>query len=149
MNINGNKSAGIKFATCRLCKKIYQTVDGDLCHKCGEKDTLKLLEVRAYINLYPNKNMTETAEANGITTNEVIRYLQEGSITMTPGLASEKLLNCSRCETPINTGIMCGRCRNHFNEDVLALKMENERNKLLDKGSGMHSSRSKDGRSRR
>ena len=144
-----SNSAGAGFAVCRLCGKVFQTIDGDLCHKCNEKDTLKQLEIKSYLNANPDSNMSQTAADNGITTADLIKYIEDGYIQMTAGLGTEKLLSCTRCGEPISIGIMCGKCRHDFNDGVFELKKESERNKFIDRGSGMHSRHLRDGRTRR
>jgi len=147
---NGKKTVigGMEYAFCRNCNKFIKLIDEYLCSECRDKDVLKQLQIMSYLNANPNSSITETANANGITTDELLRYIEDGHIIMTQGLKSEKLLSCTRCEQPINTGIMCDICRIEFNEGVRALKKESDKNKLFEKGLGMHNRQSRDGRKR-
>ncbi len=71
---------------CRHCGKIFLSEDNrKACRQCEEKDDALFSEIEAYLKKYPNSNAIQIAEGLGLTTMEIVSYIDEGRLVINRG----------------------------------------------------------------
>lgn len=75
---------------CKHCHKIFQSrFKRYACSECRKTDEDHFDEIESYLKEYPNSNALQISEALGITAFEVIHYMKEGRLNVSPGKISK------------------------------------------------------------
>ncbi len=71
---------------CKHCQKQYiSAVKGYCCNACKDIDNMRFAQIKAYLNAYPNSNAIQIAEALDIKAYVVLKYIDEGLLTVGRG----------------------------------------------------------------
>ena len=71
---------------CKHCQKQYFSLKkGYTCEDCKEIDKMYFEQIRAYLNVYPNSNAIQLSEALNIKATVILKYVDEGSLTISKG----------------------------------------------------------------
>ena len=142
----------MEYENCAKCGKVFLVTSGPMCETCAKEEEQVFQDLREYLDNNPNNSIATTSEETGIPIKKILKFLKEGRIELTPGVAAEGFLRCERCNVPITMGIMCGKCRAEYEkaaQEVMQEQNKKERNKR-DPGHGMHSmNTNNDGKTRR
>ncbi len=96
---------------CPDCGKIFNYNEIRMvCPECWEKNEEDFRAIREYLYENPNKNISEVAEATGISIEKIKKYLREDRLIAVNN-ASASLLDCQKCGKPISSGNYCEDCR--------------------------------------
>lgn len=75
-----------KASVCRFCGRPFITWTGGTCCKnCKDKEDLEFQAIVDYLKKYPNSNAIQIAEGMEISPFDVIRYIDEGRLTISKG----------------------------------------------------------------
>ena len=71
---------------CKHCQRQYVDVKKTYCcEKCKDIDYMRFEQIKAYLKNFPNSSAYQIADALGITAYTVLKYLEEGSLTVSKG----------------------------------------------------------------
>jgi hypothetical protein len=133
---------GVDYATCKLCRKIYRSIiDTHACPDCITADEILLKRIIEFVRENPNNTVMQTAIALETTPKKILEFIAGGDIELTPGLESEKLVDCTRCGKTINVGVLCEECKLEFRKTLIFKEQSKTENKTEIKGSLMRSRR--------
>jgi len=93
---------------CPKCGRLFNRVQARVCPACEKLEEEQFQQLRKYIEEEPFANITELADATGVPTKRILRYIREGRLEMSQGLMGE--LKCSQCGEPIEEGNFCSSC---------------------------------------
>lgn len=80
----------MKTCVCKHCGVIFQSmIQKYCCERCKEKDIEEFARIEEYLMKYPNSNAIQIAEGLGISTMEVVSYIDEGRLVMNNGSFKE------------------------------------------------------------
>ncbi|MCQ2506723.1 MAG: hypothetical protein MJ113_06065 [Lachnospiraceae bacterium] len=76
----------MKLCACRFCGKMFNhPYEVSVCSNCQDKNEEQFAKIIDYLKRYPNSNAIQIAKGLEISTNEVIRYIDEGRLTIVNG----------------------------------------------------------------
>ncbi len=74
---------------CKHCYKVFRSrIRTCTCNSCRALDESHYDEIIAYLRLYPNSNAIQIAQELNIQAYEVVKYLEEGKLLVSPGTFS-------------------------------------------------------------
>lgn len=94
---------------CKKCSRIYADDNFDLCPICRNSDAEEFKIVKDFLYDHPGADIQTVAEATGVDTKKIMRFLRDGKLEIV-GDSPNLLLDCERCGTPINSGRFCNKC---------------------------------------
>lgn len=95
---------------CKGCGKLFNYLSGiPLCPECLKKLEEKFIDVKQYIEDHPGASLSEIAEDNDVTVNQIKRWVREERLSFTAD--SVVGLECENCGTIIKTGRFCDSCK--------------------------------------
>ena len=95
---------------CRICKKPFHSIGGKVCPECLAQIDRDFITVRDYIYDNRHSSIDKTSKETGVAKSIILHLLKEGRLTLS-NPDSEGLLLCDICGKPIDTGRMCGECK--------------------------------------
>ena len=104
--------------TCRICRKLFQYVVGDIvCPNCRKESEEQFKIVKDYIWSHKGCTIPEVCEACDVDAKQVKNWLKQGRLELdTPSID----LTCEKCNKPIISGRLCPSCtaevRNAFSQ---------------------------------
>ena len=129
--------------TCRQCKRLFNYLSGpSICPGCKAKLEEKFQEVKEYIRENPTHGITEVAEATGVSSNQIRRWIREERLSFSE--ESGVGLDCESCGAMIRSGRLCQKCKDkllgkvdslYSSEESVVVKKQREatRMRFLDK----------------
>lgn len=129
--------------TCRQCKRLFNYLSGpSICPGCKAKLEEKFQEVKEYVRENPTHGITEVAEATGVSSNQIRRWIREERLSFSE--ESGVGLDCESCGTMIRSGRLCQKCKDKLlgkmdgmyrSEESVVVKKQREaaRMRFLDK----------------
>ena len=96
--------------SCRICKRLFDYLGGQkICPECRDALEKKFIEVRDYIRANPNVDITQIAEDNEVSVQQLNEWVREGRLEFTKG--SPIKINCEKCGASITSGRFCDKCK--------------------------------------
>lgn len=129
--------------TCRQCKRLFNYLSGpSICPGCKAKLEEKFQEVKEYIRENPTHGITEVADATGVSSNQIRRWIREERLSFSE--ESGVGLDCESCGAMIRSGRLCQKCKDkllgkvdslYSSEESIVVKKQREaaRMRFLDK----------------
>ncbi|MBR4344735.1 MAG: hypothetical protein IKP88_18870 [Lachnospiraceae bacterium] len=79
-----------ELCTCKHCGKTYEGYKNtSTCDDCKDIDNMIFTQIRVYLRKYPNSNAIQISEALGISTNLIMKYIDEGRLFFGKGTFSK------------------------------------------------------------
>ncbi|MCI8327056.1 MAG: flagellar protein, partial [Lachnospiraceae bacterium] len=104
---------------CRGCGRLFNYLQGpQLCPACIEGMEKKFLQVRDYLETYPNANMNDIAKDNGVSRRQIEQWVKEERLYFAE--SSPYGIGCEQCGKTIKSGRFCNECR-----DKMASTLQN------------------------
>jgi hypothetical protein len=116
---------------------MFVRLNSPICKDCVKDDEAAFQKLREHLNENPGQGIAVVSKETGVSMKKILKYIQEGRIEMTSGIAADNPLNCTRCGANITVGTLCEECRLHYNQAVMGLKEDSQRSRQV--GTGMHS----------
>lgn len=108
---------------CKSCGKMFNYIGSPTCPSCERELENKFQEVRKYVKEHKDASITEVAEENDVSVNQIKRWVRQERLAFSD--ASQVGLSCENCGAMIKTGRFCDNCKN---------KMANELSSTIKKG---------------
>lgn len=95
---------------CRSCGRLFNYLSGpNICPVCREEVEKKFGAVKDYIRENPSSNISEIAEANEVSVNQIKQWIREERLQFADD--SPIGIECEVCGTTIKTGKYCQACK--------------------------------------
>jgi len=116
---------------------MFTYINTPICPECEKNEEIAFQKLKDYLNDNPGYGLAVISRETGVSIKKILKYIQEGRLEMTAGMAEDNPLQCTRCGARITIGTLCDECRNQYNQAVIGLKEDTARSKTM--GTGMHS----------
>ncbi len=110
--------------TCKFCRKLFQGMS-DLCPNCVDELDRKYLQIRNYLDRYPDSISSEIAEGAEVDEKSVLYLVREGRLQLN-GDAGGTGVRCLGCGAPVTTGRYCSACRQRIAQQVEQARLKAE-----------------------
>ena len=107
----------MEVVNCPRCGKMFTKMRDPLCKECMKEEEDLFQKVREYLDENPNTSLPEVAEATGVSTKKIMRYVREGRLEASQYVGG---VTCERCGKPIKLGRYCEKCIIAINTEVTA-----------------------------
>lgn len=102
---------------CKSCGKLFSYIGGaPLCPKCRSGLEEKFQEVKIYVEENPTAPISQVAEENDVTIQQLKRWVKEERLAFSD--ASLIGINCESCGAMIKTGRFCQSCKERMHGDL-------------------------------
>ncbi|MCM1495243.1 MAG: flagellar protein [Bacteroides sp.] len=101
---------------CKNCGRMFNYIGTPICPSCEKELENKFQEVRQYVREHKEASITEVAEANEISVNQIKRWVRQERLAFSD--ASQVGLACENCGTMIRTGRFCDSCKNKMASEL-------------------------------
>ncbi len=118
---------------CKNCGRMFNYIGTPLCPTCEKELENKFLEVRKYVREHKEASITQVAEENDVSVNQIKRWVRQERLAFTD--ASQVGLECENCGAMIRTGRFCDNCK---------AKMTNELSSTIKKGAAVQQPKQKE-----
>ena len=122
----------MELKNCPECGKLfsYEGVN-DLCYVCREEQESDFKKVKDYLWEYPNATIEDVHEETGVDREIIIKFIRDDRL-VAEGLDVSFELQCKRCETPIQSGRFCERCKKELVDGLNSDSDDKEKRKRKD-----------------
>ena len=128
------------YSNCPKCGKMFTRIKSPICPEFTKKDDEMFQVLKNYLDENPGKGINAVSRDTGISIKKILKYIQEGRVEMTAGIAVDNPLSCMRCGTPVSVGTLCDECRIQYSHAVKDLREDSARARNAKAmGTGMHS----------
>lgn len=103
---------------CPRCGRLFQYIRTPICEACVKEEDKIFETVREHLEENPGSTIIETSGATGVSVKKITRYLREGRLEITKGMADAGELTCMDCARPIRSGRYCESCLIKLSNDV-------------------------------
>lgn len=101
---------------CKNCGKMFNYIGAPICPACERELENKFQEVRQYVREHKEASITEVAEENDVSVNQIKRWVRQERLAFTD--ASQVGLECENCGALIKTGRFCDNCKNKMANEL-------------------------------
>lgn len=101
----------MEIKNCRGCGRLFNYIGGvSLCPACKEEVEEKFVQVKEYIENNKNALITQIAEDNDVSIQQLHQWIREERLIFTEDSAVG--IECESCGKNIRTGRYCDECKN-------------------------------------
>jgi hypothetical protein len=125
---------------------MFMRIAVPVCQECAKEEETSFQKLKEYLDKNSHNNITTVSKDTGIPIKRILKYIQEGRITMSEGISADNPLTCVRCGVSIKVGSLCEQCMLSYNQSLQGLKEDSIRSKNT--GMGMHTAKNDDKRRR-
>ncbi len=98
---------------CKSCGRLFNYLTGaPICPSCQKKLEEKYQKVKEYIYDHPKASISEVAEENEVSVNQIKKWVREERLSFTEDSVAG--LQCEGCGKIIKTGRFCKECKSKF-----------------------------------
>lgn len=103
--------------TCKFCRRLFQGQGvSELCPRCADELDRKYLQIRNYLDRYPEGTSSEIAEGAEVDEKSVLFLVRDGRLQLSSG--GDTGVQCLGCGRPVTTGRYCSACRARIAQQV-------------------------------
>lgn len=107
---------------CKNCGKMFNYIGKPICPTCEKRLEDKFQEVKQYVKEHKEASITEVAEENEVSVNQIKRWVRQERLAFSD--ESMVGLECENCGALIKTGRFCESCK---------LKLQNNLSSVIKK----------------
>lgn len=104
---------------CKNCGSLFNYVGRNVCPSCVRKMEERFNQVKQYIRENPGATISQVAEANDVTINQIKNWIREERLQLTKESAIG--IECERCGKLIKVGRMCDSCKREAANDFMSV----------------------------
>lgn len=101
---------------CKNCGKMFNYIGKPICPTCEKRLEDKFQEVRQYVKEHKEASITEVAEENEVSVNQIKRWVRQERLAFSD--ESMVGLECENCGAMIKTGRFCESCKQKLQNNL-------------------------------
>ena len=101
---------------CKNCGKMFNYIGKPICPTCEKRLEDKFQEVKQYVKEHREASITEVAEENEVSVNQIKRWVRQERLAFSD--ESMVGLECENCGAMINTGRFCESCKQKLQNNL-------------------------------
>lgn len=101
---------------CKNCGKMFNYIGKPICPTCEKRLEDKFQEVKQYVKEHKEASITEVAEENEVSVNQIKRWVRQERLAFSD--ESMVGLECENCGTMIKTGRFCESCKQKLQNNL-------------------------------
>jgi len=125
---------------CRRCGRLFNYIGGNaICSTCKDEDEVDFQKVKKYLYDNPGASISEVASSLNISIEKIRKFLKEERLEII-GDEGLPVLECEKCQKPINTGRFCDACSRDLATGFSTVARDIEREHINSRNSGENDS---------
>ncbi|MBI3038162.1 hypothetical protein HYY75_03795 [bacterium] len=116
----------MNFSTCKKCNRLITKTFRSICDECIQKEEKNYTLVRDYLIDNPGASVYDVCEGTGVDERDIELLIKSGRLERCGVKCAYK---CGMCDTLIETGVVCEKCKQAVSKKVGSIKKEVEKNK--------------------
>lgn len=101
---------------CKNCGKMFNYIGKPICPTCQKRLEDKFQEVKQYVKEHREASITEVAEENEVSVNQIKRWVRQERLAFSD--ESMVGLECENCGAMIKTGRFCESCKQKLQNNL-------------------------------
>lgn len=101
---------------CKNCGKMFNYIGKPICPTCEKRLEDKFQEVKQYVKEHKEASITEVAEENEVSVNQIKRWVRQERLAFSD--ESMVGLECENCGAMIKTGRFCESCKQKLQNNL-------------------------------
>ena len=101
---------------CKNCGKMFNYIGKPICPTCEKRLEDKFQEVKQYVKEHKEASITEVAEENEVSVNQIKRWVRQERLAFSD--ESMVGLECENCGAMIKTGRFCENCKQKLQNNL-------------------------------
>ena len=101
---------------CKNCGKMFNYIGKPICPTCEKRLEDKFQEVKQYVKEHREASITEVAEENEVSVNQIKRWVRQERLAFSD--ESMVGLECENCGAMIKTGRFCESCKQKLQNNL-------------------------------
>jgi hypothetical protein len=121
---------------------MFMRINSPICPECVKAEDISFQKLKEYLDEHPENSIAMVSRETGVPMKRILKYIQDGRIELSVGMAEDNPLTCTRCGCSIRIGTMCEECLTSYNQAVQGIRADAQNSKNT--GTGMHTARPDD-----